>query len=55
MKTWGRMVSGGRLAIGLSGFARGAKPITNRLQVANLPHADQRDLLHFEADALGKG
>jgi hypothetical protein len=32
------MASGGRLAISLPGFARATKPITNRLQVANLSH-----------------
>jgi hypothetical protein len=32
------MPSCGRLAIGLAGFVPASKPITNRLQVANLPH-----------------
>jgi len=40
--TWGRMSSCGRLAIGLAGFVPGSKPITNRLQVANLPHPSLR-------------
>jgi len=38
---WGRMLSCGRLAIGLAGFVPGSKPITNRLQVANLPQCAQ--------------
>jgi hypothetical protein len=37
---WGRMASCGRLAIGLAGFVPSDKPITNRLQVANLPHGE---------------
>ena len=36
--TWGRMASCGRLAIGLARFVPSSKPITNRLQVTNLPH-----------------
>jgi len=37
-EVWGRMASRGRLAIGLAGFVPVSKPITNRLQVPNLPH-----------------
>jgi len=43
---WGRMAGApsgsGRLAIGLAGFVPRSKPITNRLQVANLPHGAKR-------------
>lgn len=41
---WGRMISCGRLAIGLAGFVPTSKPITNRLDPegapANLPHEE---------------
>ncbi len=35
---WGGLEVCGRLVIGLQGIAQGAKPITNRLQDAILPH-----------------
>jgi hypothetical protein len=50
---WGRMVPCGRLAIGLAGFVPSPKPITNRRQVANLPHGAPVCTNHFLESRAG--
>jgi hypothetical protein len=43
---WGRMISCGRLAIGLARFVPSSKPITNRLQVSTNHLLKSRTGLH---------